>query len=314
MKTTRTPVSKVNNSSMCPKAFVLGHPIRHSKSPLLHQAAYRVLGEPISYRRLETSQEQLEQVFASYGPSDGTRGFSVTMPLKEKVKDYLDRLTPLAQLVGVVNTVYWRPSLEGRQVAWGHNSDLAGIVNALRQAGFEGAPLNPAILGGGSTARAALTALALMGARQVHVLVRDASRAAGLEQTAQTLGVRLLFAPLSDFAGTYESYDVLISSLPAGAADHLLDQAPQEPQAGLLLDVSYDPWPSPLALAWEARGGLVTSGLEMLVYQALDQVKLFSGRPLGQALPQQEQVLAAMRQAVGLEVTGFVPEILNHLD
>lgn len=313
MKTTRIPVSKVNQSSMCPKAFVLGHPIKHSKSPFLHQAAYRVLGEPISYQRLETSQDQLGQVFASHGPSDGTRGFSVTMPLKEEVKGYLDHLTPLAQLVGVVNTVYWRPSPEGKQLAWGHNSDLAGIVNALRQAGFRGAPTHPAILGGGSTARAALTALALMGAHQVQVLVRDTSRAHGLRQTAQALEVSLHFAPLSDFAANYASYDLVISSLPAGAADQLLAQAPSGQQAGLLLDVSYDPWPSPLAAAWEARGGTVTSGLEMLVYQALDQIKLFTGRPLGQVLPQQDQVLAAMRQAVGLEVTGFVPEILNQL-
>lgn len=126
----------------CPKAFVLGHPITHSKSPLLHRAAYQVMGLDIRYERLDTRENQLAEVFARYTPQQGTRGFSVTMPLKSAVKGYLDYLTPFAQAVGVVNTVYWQQGPDGKFVSYGDNTDVSGIVNALRQAGFTGQPVS----------------------------------------------------------------------------------------------------------------------------------------------------------------------------
>lgn len=295
----------------CPRAFVLGHPIKHSKSPLLHRAAYRALGIEMDYERLDTREDQLADVFARYTPGQGTRGFSVTMPLKSAVKEYLDCLTPFAQAVGVVNTVYWRHDADGQLTSWGDNTDVSGIVNALRQAGFAGKPAHAAIIGGGGTATAALAALRTMGAGGVRVFVRDASRAQGVADAATRLGLDLDFLPIDSFAKSYAEFDVTVCTLPAGAADGLLATAEQGESAGYLLDVSYDPWPSVLAGEWEARGGAVTSGLEMLMYQAVDQVKLFTGHERSHPLPLQEEVLTAMRQAVGLPVTGFEPESVN---
>lgn len=295
----------------CPRAFVLGHPIKHSKSPLLHRAAYRALGIEMDYERLDTREDQLADVFARYTPGQGTRGFSVTMPLKSAVKEHLDHLTPFAQAVGVVNTVYWRHDADGQLTSWGDNTDVSGIVNALRQAGFVGKPAHAAIIGGGGTATAALAALRTMGADGVRVFVRDASRAQGVADAATRLGLDLDFLPIDSFAKSYAEFDVTVCTLPAGAADGLLATAEQGESAGYLLDVSYDPWPSVLAGEWEARGGAVTSGLEMLMYQAVDQVKLFTGHERRHPLPLQEEVLTAMRQAVGLPVTGFEPESVN---
>lgn len=295
----------------CPRAFVLGHPIKHSKSPLLHRAAYRALGIKMDYERLDTREDQLADVFARYTPGQGTRGFSVTMPLKSAVKEHLDHLTPFAQAVGVVNTVYWRHDADGQLTSWGDNTDVSGIVNALRQAGFVGKPAHAAIIGGGGTATAALAALRAMGADGVRVFVRDASRAQGVADAATRLGLDLDFLPIDSFAKSYAEFDVTVCTLPAGAADGLLATAEQGESAGYLLDVSYDPWPSVLAGEWEARGGTVTSGLEMLMYQAVDQVKLFTGHERSHPLPLQEEVLTAMRQAVGLAVTGFEPESVN---
>lgn len=297
--------------AQCPKAYVLGHPITHSKSPLLHQAAYTALGIEMDYERLDTRENQLAEVFGRYTPEQGTRGFSVTMPLKSAVKDYLDYLTPFAQAVGVVNTVYWQQGPDGQLTSRGDNTDVSGIVNALRQAGCIGRPKHAAIIGGGGTATAALAALRAMGAENVHVFVRDASRARGVADAATRLGLHLTFLPITNFAGSYTEFDVTICTLPAGAADGLLDTAAYGEPAGYLLDVSYDPWPSVLAGEWEARGGAVTSGLEMLMYQAVDQVKLFTGHHRSHPLPRQEEVLAAMRQAVGLPITGFEPESVN---
>ncbi|MGH1978898.1 shikimate dehydrogenase [Rothia sp. L_38] len=297
----------------CPKAFVLGHPIKHSKSPLLHRAAYRALGVDMDYERLDTREDQLADVFALHTPEHGTRGFSVTMPLKSAVKEHLDYLTPFAQAVGVVNTVYWRHDVDGRLASWGDNTDVSGIVNALRQAGLVGNPQRAAIIGGGGTATAALAALSAMGAEGVRVFVRDASRAQGVADAATRLGLNLDFSPIDSFARSYAEFDVTICTLPAGAADQLLATANRGRSAGYLLDVSYDPWPSVLAGEWESRGGTVTSGLEMLMYQAVDQVKLFTGHDRSHPLPRQKEVLAAMRQAVGLPITGFEPESVNEL-
>ncbi|MDO4820819.1 MAG: shikimate dehydrogenase [Rothia sp. (in: high G+C Gram-positive bacteria)] len=298
----------------CPKAFVLGHPIKHSKSPLLHRAAYRALGVEMEYERLDTQVDQLAEVFARHTPEGGTRGFSVTMPLKSAVKDQVDKLTPFAQALGVVNTVYWQRGDDGQFTSWGDNTDVSGIVNALRQAGLVGKPQRAAIIGGGGTATAALAALRAMGADGVRVFVRDASRAQGVADAATRLGLNLDFSPIDSFAQSYAEFDVTICTLPAGAADRLLAAANRGKSSGYLLDVSYDPWPSVLAGEWESLGGTVTSGLEMLVYQAVDQVKLFTGQDRAHPLPQQKEVLAAMRQAVGLPPTGFDPESVNGPD
>lgn len=288
-------------SGVGPKAFVLGSPISHSKSPLLHQAAYSALGEPIEYQRQETQGEDLAAVFAQHGPHDDTCGFSVTMPLKTAVLDYLDELTPFAQAVGVVNTIYWRKGVKGWS-AWGHNTDVSGIVNALKTAGAPAEVQTGAIIGGGGTATAALAALAYLGLKRVDVFVRNPARAQSVVETAQRLGVTVQFEPIEAFSHQCSLYGVSICTLPAGAADHLVSDttSPLRSQLGVLLDVTYDPWPSPLAQRWQERGGKVTSGLEMLMYQAVDQVKLFTGRNLEERLPSEDKVIEAMRSAVGL--------------
>lgn len=290
------------NTVECPKAFVLGHPIKHSKSPDLHGAAYAVLGEHIRYARLETGVDDLGAVFAAHGPQDATCGFSVTMPLKEAVMDYVDELSAFASAVGVVNTVYWRTDTNGTLRSYGHNTDVSGIVNALLATGASQVTRFPAIIGGGGTATAALAALAYMGAQKVRVFVRDSSRAQLVKDVAARLKLPLEFAAITDYSGLVGEHEVTICTLPAGAADELLpSQPPSESYSGhYLLDVSYDPWPSPLAVRWEAGGGAVTSGLEMLMYQALDQVKLFTGTSLEADLPKQQKVLDAMCRAVGL--------------
>ncbi|WP_421084147.1 shikimate dehydrogenase [Rothia nasimurium] len=295
------------STQVCPKAFVLGHPIKHSKSPLLHRAAYRAMELEMSYEALDTTEDQLGSVFDQQGADRPVRGFSVTMPLKSAVKEYLDELTPFAQAVGVVNTVYWQSHEAGSVRAYGHNTDVSGIVNALGQTGYTGPAVHPAIIGGGGTATAALAALRCMGATSVTVYVRDPNRAGAVRAVADRLGVVLEFQQLTGFTMGYSLHDVVICTLPSGAADTLLQGAAEHP-AGTLLDVSYDPWPSVLAAEWETRNGSVTSGLEMLMYQAVDQVKLFTGHQLQQDLPRQDAVLRAMREAVGLPASDYVPQ------
>ena len=273
------------------RAYVLGHPIAHSLSPALHRAAYDFLGEQnLGYERIDTLPDDLPAIMHGVRHPDGTEeapyiaGLSVTMPLKTAVIQYCDELSETARVTGAVNTVYPR----GERVL-GDNTDVIGIVNALRHAGLEPDPERdePAVIGGGATAISALTALHKLGYRRVSVYARSLHKLGDLQAVAERLGVQLSTVALAEFPAEQKArrHNPVISTLPARAADDWASQLSGLKGASathrpVLLDVAYNPWPSALASAWEASGGAVVSGLEMLLYQAVEQVLLFTDRTL----------------------------------
>lgn len=273
------------------RAYVLGHPIAHSLSPALHRAAYAYLGEAnLEYDRRDTLPEDLPTIMHRVRHPKGTEdapyiaGLSVTMPLKTAVIEYCDELSETARVTGAVNTVYPR----GEKVL-GDNTDVIGIVNALRHAGLEPDPERdePAVIGGGATAISALTALHKLGYRRASVYARSLHKLGDLQAVAERLGVQLEQVSLADLPQNLaeRGHHPVISTLPAHAADEWASRLSVLKGASathrpVLLDVAYNPWPSVLASAWEANGGTVVSGLEMLLYQAVEQVLLFSDREL----------------------------------
>lgn len=281
------------------RAAVMGHPVDHSLSPVLHTAAYEALGlDDWGYARADVTAEQLPAVLAALGPEWG--GLSLTMPLKQGVIPLLATCSPLALAVGAVNTVTPAPGLmpaAGEALRWhGENTDVAGVVGALREAGVS-APRTAAILGGGATAASALAALARLGVEAPVVHVRSPLRAAALADIADRLGIEVDVAPW-ERAERAISADVVVSTVPAGASDALA-AALEAPGAaggrpGVLLDAVYDPWPTALAAAWVRRGGAVVGGHSMLLHQAGEQVRLMTGR----AAP-----LDAMREALVAALT-----------
>lgn len=273
------------------RAYVLGHPIAHSLSPALHRAAYAYLGEAnFEYDRRDTLPDDLPAIMHGVRNPAGTEeapyiaGLSVTMPLKTAVIQYCDELSETARVTGAVNTVYPR----GERVL-GDNTDVIGIVNALLRAGLK--PNHerdePAVIGGGATAISALTALHKLGYRRASVYARSLHKLGSVQEAAERLGVQLSTVALAEFPAEQKArrHNPVISTLPARAADEWASQlsglkgasATHQP---VLLDVAYNPWPSVLASAWEANGGTVVSGLEMLLYQAVEQVLLFTDREL----------------------------------
>jgi shikimate dehydrogenase len=254
---------------------VLGHPIAHSKSPALHAAAYRQLGLDFGYAAQDLQAEELDGFIRRVRADGNWFGLSVTMPLKTAIVPLLDALEGAAATLGVVNTVV----ATGVRLV-GYNTDVAGIVNALRHAGVREQP-SAAILGGGGTAVAAVAALEALGAPAADLFVRDAGRSSAAGQAAAVVGLAHRLRPWGEAVGTLAGYDVVISTLPPHAADALAaDLAPGGTTGRLLLDVAYDPWPSGLAAVWEARGGTIVPGLEMLLYQAVEQVRLFTSAAL----------------------------------
>ena len=254
------------------RAGVLGSPIAHSLSPVLHRAAYAALGlDDWSYEAIECAEDGLAALIAGLGPE--WAGLSLTMPLKRTVLPLLHHVDPLATVTGGANTVVFRA--DGSH---GYNTDVHGIVDALTEAGAS-AGGSVTILGAGATACSALAALPELGAKLADVIVRDPARASGLLEAAERVGVRVR---LRDFAALAAGspVDLLISTVPAGVADDYARQLRAGAGApAAVLDVVYSPWPTELARAAADAGAIVASGFAMLLHQAAAQVELMTGKP-----------------------------------
>ncbi|MFI8326130.1 shikimate dehydrogenase [Streptomyces sp. NPDC085529] len=262
------------------RAAVLGSPIAHSLSPVLHRAAYAELGlDDWSYDRFEVDEAALPGFVAEL---DGTwAGLSLTMPLKRAVIPLLDEISGTAAAVEAVNTVVFRE--DGRR--FGDNTDIPGMIAALRERGVEKVE-SAAVLGAGATASSALAALARVCAGPVTAYVRSEARAAEMRGWGDRLGVDVRTAAWDDAADAFAA-PLVIATTPAGTTDTLATVVPDRP--GALFDVLYDPWPTTLAAAWSERGGKIIGGLDLLVHQAVLQVEQMTGTP--------KAPLAAMRAA-----------------
>lgn len=283
------------------RAAVLGHPISHSKSPALHLAAYAKLGVDIGYTAIDLTADTLPAFMERVRQQDGWRGLSVTMPLKSGMVAEVDEIRGVAGTLGVVNTVAFEETA-GSVRRIGYNTDVAGIVNAVRNAGVVASP-SAVVLGGGGTAAAAVAALKDLGTEHAQVFVRDTTRAAEARAAAAGSGVAISVRPMTEAAVPTASADVVISTLPPRAADSLAAEIAGLGTGthGVLLDVAYDPWPSRIATVWRAGGGAVVPGLEMLLYQAVEQVRLFTSR--GDDV--NAAVIDVMCDAVGLPRRAF---------
>ncbi|MFJ6693286.1 shikimate dehydrogenase [Streptomyces sp. NPDC091294] len=262
------------------RAAVLGSPIAHSLSPVLHRAAYAELGlADWTYDRFDVDEAALPGFFEELGPE--WAGLSLTMPLKRAVIPLLDSVSATAASVDAVNTVLFTE--DGRRT--GDNTDIPGIVAALREHGIEKVE-TAAVLGAGATASSALAALARICTGEIAVYVRSAARAAEMRGWAERLDVDVRIADWSDAAEALRA-PLVVATTPAGATDTLAAAVPEMPTT--LFDVLYDPWPTALAARWSAYGGAVVSGLDLLIHQAVLQVEQMTGRS--------PAPLAAMRKA-----------------
>jgi shikimate dehydrogenase len=263
------------------RAAVLGRPVSHSLSPVLHRAAYAALGlDDWTYDALDIGAEDLPVLLAGLGPE--WRGFSVTMPCKQAAVAAADQVEPLPRLLRAANTLVrtddgWRAE----------NTDVTGIGMALQLAGVEEVG-SAAILGAGGTAVAAAVALSSLGAEHVDVVVRNPARARDVVRVLETLGVPVTIVPLSD--GVLDA-PVVVSTVPADAQPNVLALPWRAGQT--VLDVLYADWPTPLASRVTATGGNVVGGLDVLFWQATEQVELMTGRPAP---------IAAMRAALDAAV------------
>jgi len=277
---------------MSKKFAVLGSPISHSKSPLIHKAAYRVLGEDWEYSRFEVAKGGLKRFIENDGM--GFTGFSLTMPLKEEAFVFSDVTDEISNSTKASNTL-----LRVNDQWCAFNTDVFGITQAISQAGT--APIKVSlIIGSGATATSAMAAIAnLAPGSSVLVLARNKTTRLPLIDFGRSLGLQVSSA--RRLVSAVKKAQVTISTLPGGAMDGAAKKIAASrffKPSGVLLDVAYHPWPSQLANAWQMKNQKVVSGLEMLIWQAIAQIRIFkTGNPETE-LPNEIAVVQAMRIAL----------------
>ncbi|MFC9273419.1 shikimate dehydrogenase [Streptomyces zhihengii] len=250
------------------RAAVLGSPVAHSLSPVLHNAAYAAMGlTGRTYERFDVDEAALPG-FVDALDADWA-GLSLTMPLKRAVIPLLDEISETAAAVEAVNTLVFTE--DGRRT--GDNTDIPGMIAALHERGVEKVE-SAAVLGAGATASSALAALSRLCTGPVTAYVRSAARASEMRGWGERLGVDVTVADWADAAQALAA-PLVVATTPAGTTDALAAAVPARP--GTLFDVLYEPWPTRLAAAWAERGGAVVGGLDLLVHQAVLQCEQMTG-------------------------------------
>jgi shikimate dehydrogenase len=269
----------MNDKSL--KAAVLVFPIAHSLSPVLHAKAFDLLGIAGSYEAIEVASGGLADFLKSQGANYDY--LSLTMPLKEEVLVIAESsgitVDELALRIQSVNTLVRNGS------GWSATStDGSGFVKALANAGYD--HFNSVlILGAGGTARAVAGALDEI-ADSVAIMGRSVRRNVGIAACFTKLAPEFISW---DDQIDLRNFDLIVNTTPSGAADLVAENIPFKVE-GLLFDVLYKPWPTLLARRWSDAGGKVISGLELLLYQGIDQINAVY--PLGQKIIDSELRLA----------------------
>ena len=242
------------------RAAVLGSPISHSLSPRIHNAAYQELGFSGIYTAMEMVDSDFPDFLKSLDTSEWA-GLSLTMPLKESALGIVDFVDPVAAQISSGNTVFFD---DGKSILC--STDHLAFARIFQNVEIS----KVAVIGGGGTARAAIGALTGL-VPGADVLLRSRDRISKLQQAG--LDLKLNFLPLDS---SLSDYDLVVSTLPAGAADSLALSVHEG--KGTLFEVLYNPWPTALVAKWQELNLPVIDGFTLLVEQALDQIRIMTGR------------------------------------
>jgi len=283
---------------------VIGHPVAHSLSPVMHNAAIAHLGVDYVYLPLPVAPEDLPQAMAGFAAM-GLRGFNVTLPHKQAVMPFLNHISEIAQAVGAVNTI-WRT-----ETGWaGTNTDVEGFLSPLLKLPPERSPdwsqSAAVILGNGGAARAVVAGCAQLGLARIHVVGRDLDKLKAFQQSWRNSPIAALSVHLwEDLPNLLPTATLLVNTTPIGMHPHP-QVSPLGAEPGLTMkagmkagaiayDLIYTPNPTLFLQQAAALGAMPISGLEMLVQQGAAALRLW----LGQEVP-----VEVMRQALIEQLRG----------
>lgn len=263
---------------------VIGHPIAHSLSPVMHNAAIAHLGLDYVYLPLPVPPDRLGQAIAGFAAID-LQGFSVTIPHKQAIIPLLQEISPTAKAIGAVNTVARTDS------GWfGTNTDAIGFLAPLRE--LNRSWRRAVILGNGGAARAVVAGCQEIGCQEIQVVGRDRSKLEAF-RTSWPHDLPLTVHAWSDLPTLLPEADLLVNTTPIGMHPDI-DRSPLEAldrldSEAIVYDLIYTPRPTVLLQQAQARGLRAIDGLEMLVQQGAAALELWVKQPVP---------VAVMRQAL----------------
>ncbi len=274
---------------------IIGYPVEHSLSPLMHNVAFKTLGVDATYELFSLKNDELDKFFVDLRlPESPIFGLNVTVPYKEAVVKYLDGVTPFAEKVGAVNTIL----IDGDRKLTGYNTDAPGFLSHLTEIGFQIEGKRISILGAGGVSRAIIAALCLIKDRPESICVYDMVKEKTdrlLKDLGERIDVSIVKSAQSIDDLNIEIADFLINATPVGM--HEGDPCLIEPEAFhsnmYVYDVIYNPEETVLLREAKARGAQVSNGLAMLYYQGVLAFQHWAGIDLS------DEVKNIMRQ--GLE-------------
>lgn len=265
---------------------LLGSPVAHSISPLMHNESFRQLGLDYVYLCFDVTEETLPEAVAGL-KTCGIRGFNLTMPCKNKVVDLLDELSPAAKLIGAVNTVV---NDNGRLI--GYNTDGIGYMQAVKDAGHDIIGKTISVMGAGGAATAICAQAALDGVEKIHIFARKSSR---FRERTQTL-VNTINETLSCTAVLHDNDDkdalreavaesaMLLNATSVGMApktDATIITDTMLFRPGLIVsDVIYNPQETLLLRQAKEAGCETFNGMYMLLYQGAEAFRLWTGQDM----------------------------------
>ena len=273
---------------------VIGHPIAHSLSPLMHNAALAEMGADFVYLPFAIAPEDLEQAIAGFS-AIGLRGFSITLPHKQTIMPLLSEISEVAQAIGAINTV-WRT-----EQGWsGTNTDAEGFLAPLRSMHRDWSQSMAVILGNGGAARAVVAGCVELGCAEIHIVGRDAQKLEAFSQSWNcSFGLQVhAWKTLPDLL---PRADLLVNATPIGMSPHI-EKSPltsaeaDRLKAGVIAyDLIYTPNPTRFLQQVSDRGGVAIDGLEMLIQQGAAALKIWTQ----QSVPV-DTMRQTLRQHLGL--------------
>ena len=255
---------------------ILGHPVGHSLSPRIHNAALRSQGVDAVYLAFDVTPDELSQAIQGIRAMR-VMGANITVPHKEQAATLVDTLDPLAARVGAINTIV---NQDGRLT--GYNTDVMGFSAALASVRPDLQDARCLVVGAGGAARAVVAALAQQRAKTITVANRTESRSIQLCEDAEQWGDSECVArPIADLTALVRDADILVNASSIGMAETIKESPiPVDILTGhhLVVDLVYGPRPTTLVTGAVSHGAVAIDGLEMLLRQAAESYKLWTGR------------------------------------
>lgn len=264
---------------------LLGSPVYHSISPMMHNEAFGLLGLDYVYLAFDVDTDRLKDAVEGL-KAIGVHGFNLTMPNKNKMLELVDHISPAAAMIGAVNTVVNKDG-----ILWGHNTDGTGYMKAAAHAGHQITGKKMTLLGAGGAATAVCVQAAIDGVAAIDLYsLRDAffERAKKMaENVEKETGCQISIYDLEDsssFQKSIEKSAILVNGTSVGMSPHendciLTDPSVLRPDL-IVSDVIYNPRETKLLRLAKERGCSVFNGLYMLLYQGAEAFRLWTGQEM----------------------------------